>query len=407
MTAIKIEALPTLQTPANPRILYSFPHRLGAGRICTTAWYQVAETTRQGGHLNVFTASIARALPRPARVFPTLSRFGLRMPIKFIGRTRACRWHDHRTARWLAAHADEVDVVHGWPLASLETLRTARRLGIPALLERPNAHTATAYAEAAREARLVGVELPRGHDHRPNPDYLAREEAEYREADLLLCPSEHVRRTFLDRGFPGEKLLRHHYGFDPVRFRPGLQDARGPRGLVLLYAGVGEPRKGLHYALEAWLKSGAQARGKFLVCGELLPGYARRLAPLLAHPSVQRLGHCANLPERMREADLFTLPSVEEGSALVTYEARASGCVLLVSDAAGAPCQAGENALVHPARDVETLTRQITSLDRDRDLLARLRTESLRTVDGLSWAAAGKTLLSIYQAVGRGRTRGT
>ena len=24
------------------RVLYSFPHKLGAGRICTTAWHQVA-----------------------------------------------------------------------------------------------------------------------------------------------------------------------------------------------------------------------------------------------------------------------------------------------------------------------------------------------------------------------------
>lgn len=103
----------------------------------------------------------------------------------------------------------------------------------------------------------------------------------------------------------------------------------------------------------------------------------------------------------MRGADVFILPSVEEGSALVTYEARASGCVLLVSNAAGAPCTHLQDALVHPARDVATLTRQLTLLDRDRPLLARLRAASLATVDEISWSAAGETLLSTYRTAGK------
>ena len=39
---------------------------------------------------------------------------------------------------------------------------------------------------------------------------------------------------------------------------------------------------------------------------------------------------------RNAQYSVLVLPSIEEDSALVTYVARASGCVLLVSDAAGA-----------------------------------------------------------------------
>ena len=59
---------------------------------------------------------------------------------------------------------------------------------------------------------------------------------------------------------------------------------------------------------------------------------------MLAHPSVRVLGQRNDVPELMRQSDIFVLPSIEEGSALVTSEARGSGCVLLVSDAAGAVC---------------------------------------------------------------------
>ena len=87
--------------------------------------------------------------------------------------------------------------------------------------------------------------------------------------------------------------------------------------------------------------------GTFLIAGEFLPDYAEKLAPMLAHPSVQVLGHRNDVPELMRKSDILVLPSIEEGSALVTSEARGSGCVLLVSEAAGAICKHMENALVH------------------------------------------------------------
>jgi hypothetical protein len=99
----------------------------------------------------------------------------------------------------------------------------------------------------------------------------------------------------------------------------------------------------------------------------------------------------------MRKSDILILPSIEEGSALVTSEARGSGCVLLVSDAAGAICRHLENALVHHAGDVKVLSEQITLLNEDRPLLERLRTASLSTIHEITWGTAGTRLLSVYR----------
>ena len=94
---------------------------------------------------------------------------------------------------------------------------------------------------------------------------------------------------------------------------------------------------------------------------------------------------------------IHILPSIEEGSALVTAEARGSGCVLLVSDAAGAICKHRENALVHRVGDVSALTRHIDLLHQDRALMARLRSASLSTASEITWTAAGKVLLDVYR----------
>jgi glycosyltransferase involved in cell wall biosynthesis len=138
-----------------------------------------------------------------------------------------------------------------------------------------------------------------------------------------------------------------------------------------------------------------------------LPAYAEKLAPMLSEPSVRVLGHRKDVPELMRKSDILVLPSIEEGSALVTSEARGSGCVLLVSEAAGAVCRHMEDALVHRVGDVQTLTEHIATLYENRALLERLRVASLRTVRDITWTAAGEKLLQVYRetiAAGSGRT---
>jgi len=50
-----------------------------------------------------------------------------------------------------------------------------------------------------------------------------------------------------------------------------------------------------------------------------------------------------------------------------------------VSDTAGAVCGHMENALVHCAGDVESLTKHVTMLDQDRELLGKLRAGFLST----------------------------
>jgi glycosyltransferase involved in cell wall biosynthesis len=106
----------------------------------------------------------------------------------------------------------------------------------------------------------------------------------------------------------------------------------------------------------------------------------------------------------MRRSDVFILPSIEEGSALVTSEARGCGCVLLVSEAAGAICEHKVNALVHMPGDVQTLTKHLTDLYQDRGLVERLRSASLNTIEQITWSSAGAVLLDNYKSFAASRS---
>ena len=386
------------------RVLYSFAPKIDGKRIGYTSWQQINGLAAAGADILVYPGVLQVPVPQNVTVMPTLSRGKLRISYKLVGRMNSYVMHDWIVARRLEKLADQIDIVHTWPLGSLETLRTAQRMGIPTVLERPNAHTRFALEIVKKESDRIGVPIPSGHEHAYDTAVLEREELEYTLADQLLCPSDFVMKTFLDRGFSRDQLARHCYGYDEKRFYPaGSRDLR--RGVTVLFAGECGPRKGLHFALEAWLKSPMHQDGVFLVAGRFLPGYAEKLALLISHPSVRVLGHRKDIPELMRQSDILVLPTIEEGSALVTSEARGSGCVLVVSDASGAICKHLENALVHRAGDVETLTTHLSMLHEDRALLERLRNASLGSVHEITWAAAGVRLLNVYKDVIASRRR--
>ena len=234
---------------------------------------------------------------------------------------RTCALHDYIVSRRLERLVGQVDVVHAWPLGSYLTLRTAARLGIPTVLERPNAHTAFAYEVVRKECDRLGIVLPTGYEHAFNAQALQREEQEYAEAFRILCPSEFTARTFLDKRFAPEKLARHIYGYDQQQFYPSDQHGSREVGLNVLFVGVCAVRKGLHFALEAWLRSEASRYGMFSIAGDFLPAYKNRLSTMLAHPSVRVLGQRRDIPELMRRSDILVLPSIEEGFGLVVAEA--------------------------------------------------------------------------------------
>jgi len=390
------------------RVLQSFPHRIGAARICTTAWYQAVGVANAGGEVQVHAGSVQRPLPVAVESRTTLSRGRWRIPYRALGLMPAMKLHDRLVARRLPALATEVDVVHAWPLGALETLGVARELGIPTVLERPNAHTRFAYEVVRDECRRIDVELPPDHEHAYDEAILAREEAEYELADYLLCPSEFVVGTFRDAGHDAGRLKRHTYGYEPGSFQPGADRRDRDAGLKALFVGVCAVRKGLHFALEAWLASSASRDGTFAIAGEFLPAYEERLADMLSHPSVVVLGHRDDVPELMRDSDLLMLPSLEEGFGLTCVEAMASGCVPLISDACTDVCTHGEIGLVHAAGDVAALRGHLDALDADRDLLERLRDGCLRAAPLHTWDAAGERLLNVYEDVagGAGGTNG-
>jgi hypothetical protein len=157
------------------RVLYSFPHKLGAARICTTAWHQADGLAAAGADVLVFPGVQQKPLPTRVKVRPTLAWGKVRIPYKIVGGMRACALHDFIVARRMEKLRGQIDIVHAWPTGALLTLKAAARLGIPTVLERPNAHTRFAYETVQTVWERLGLALPPNHEHAYKPDVLRKE----------------------------------------------------------------------------------------------------------------------------------------------------------------------------------------------------------------------------------------
>lgn len=378
-------------------VLFSFPNPIGGAGIGLVAWNEVQELAALGVKLTVYCTSVVRPFHPSVQVHTTFSRGRRKFPRRLIGMTRSYAVHDWIVARRIRRDPGAFDVVHVWPPGCLRTLEACREVGIPDFREVPNAHTTQTFEAAARASEVAVSPLRKGQSGYHDEEHLSRELREFRLATKLLVPSDHVADSFLSRGHVESQLARHHYGFEPTRFFPA--PARDPeRPFTAIFVGRVEPLKGLHLVLDAWRRAGLGERARLLVLGAVMPTYLDHLNRTYPDVQPEYVGFTDDVPGLMRQADVLVFPTYTEGSALVTYEAMASGVVPLVSEAAGAHVRHGTDGLVHEVEDVDTLAEQLRSLADDPARLRELSAAAVAASSELTWAGAARRLVELYRA---------
>jgi glycosyltransferase involved in cell wall biosynthesis len=255
-------------------------------------------------------------------------------------------------------------------VGSAWTLPACRRLGIPTILS-------MVHGDVREESEVLREEADRSPEFLPiylGDARLDREELawlherrlrELELADRVVVPSEHIARTLVRQGTPADRVSVIPYGADCRCFRPAERKPQGP-SCTFLFAGGISQRKGIRYLLEAWRK--VRRPGWRL---QLLGPLPRDLSPLQPYLNeVEPLGRVAHseVPARMAAADVFVFPSLFEGSAVVTYEALASGLPSVVTPEAGSVVRDGIEGFLVPPRDVDALADRLVRLGGDQGL---------------------------------------
>lgn len=115
------------------------------------------------------------------------------------------------------------------------------------------------------------------------------------------------------------------------------------------------------------------------------------------------LGHLTNAEAlaEMARAQVFSMPSVNEGFGIVYLEAMASGCVTIGTEGEGIDgiIVSGENGFLIPPLDAERLSEIMDRCFRDDALTRRVSDAARATANGLTWENNARQYLELFASL--------
>ena len=243
--------------------------------------------------------------------------------------------------------------------------------------------------------------------------YQARlEKQTAKKASTIIAVSNYSKKRIIDDYTVDEAKVRVvPNGVDPEKFKPAQDSAAIKRQFGLgddpcvLFVGNLIPRKGLPFLVEAAgkiLKEHATA--KFFIVGK---------GPMKEQivNSINKKGFWKNflfvdgLKEEMLAlayncADVFVLPSIQEGQGIVLLEAQASGKPVVAFDVGGVPeaMRDGETGFLVKLGDIEGFAEAVSKLLSDESLHGKMSADARRfVVENFTWDVCAHKMLRVYR----------
>jgi glycogen(starch) synthase len=200
-------------------------------------------------------------------------------------------------------------------------------------------------------------------------------------------------------------------GVDPEKFKPieNQEAVKRQFGLgdkpCVLFVGSLIPRKGLPFLIEAAKKIvKEQSETKFLIVGEgpLRKKLANSLEAANLSGNFTFLGNVKEdrLPAVYNCADVFALPSIQEGQGIVLLEAQASAKPVVAFDVGGVneAVRNGETGLLVKRGSTDMLADAIMKLLSDKALREKMGANGRRFVtENFTWDICAQKMLQVYR----------
>jgi len=296
---------------------------------------------------------------------------------------------------------DPTDIAVVWPDCAQRTIQAARSRGAWIVLEAGSTHM-------VYRQKLLEEEYQRfGARYAPVDARVLRSHlAEYGMADYIAVPSAFVRDSFLQMGTAPEKILQLPYGVDLSRFQPVPREDDTFR---VLFCGGISLRKGVQYLIRAFSELDLPDARLWLVGSpeaDIIPILRRHRDSRIVLKGRQNQDR---LPWYYSQADVFCLPSIEDGFGMVIAEAMASGLPIICTTNTGGSelVQDGIEGFVVTIRDVEALKQRMLLLYKDRDRRRQMGRAAMARAKEATWAEYGTRCAEAYGQILNRAARGS
>lgn len=260
------------------------------------------------------------------------------------------------------------DIVYLWPGASVDLYRKIHASGYVIVSERINTLLSTSKRILDEEYKKLGIHP----GHGLTLHALKEESSCMSIADYIFSPSPAVAASIIAAGIPGRKILKTSYGLEDHEILTARTASEKNRPLTAIFVGTVCVRKGIHLLLEAWVKADIEAR--LVIVGRISPEAESMLdAALKVRSDIEHMDFVEDLEPVYRSADFMILPSLEEGSPLVTYLALGARLPLIVSAMGGGGVieHMREGFVIDP-HDTDAFADAIATMVNDEGLRSRM-----------------------------------
>lgn len=284
---------------------------------------------------------------------------------------------------YVARHLPAADAFVGVVGQCATALRRAGRRGMATVLDVVNTHVDDFREHVERECRTFGAVSFLGET------MYRRIREEYDRADLIRVMSRRAKRTFTERGIPDEKVVVATPPVDVASFPRARLEGHPFR---IIYVGLLEPWKGVHYLLEAYARLGVPDAELVLWGGSGCRGMSRMIAAHAARDPSIRVRPVpvrqAGLDEVYGQATVLVHPSLAEGLSYSVVEAMACGLPVIVTENTGAAdlVDDGVNGFVVRCADPDAILERLELMARERDRLPRMGAAAREAASHLSEA---------------------
>ena len=107
----------------------------------------------------------------------------------------------------------DLDILIGWSSFSYKSFLKAKNHKCISILERGSTHIEYQNEILKREYELLNLKPKLISKY-----LIDKEKKEYDLADYIMVPTEYAKKTFLDKGFSEEKIIKNYYGVDLKEF---------------------------------------------------------------------------------------------------------------------------------------------------------------------------------------------
>jgi glycosyltransferase involved in cell wall biosynthesis len=281
--------------------------------------------------------------------------------------------------------SNDVDCVLAFPNNALETFE--KLPDALKVIEQPIGHKKIANELFREEVKLNPIYADSISYFNDDSSVIDRMNKELELCDMVFAPSTFVKKTLIEAGVNKSKIKINPYGsFAKLSKVSDIDFSVKSKVLKILFVGQLTQRKGISYLFDAIRQCKKSIELELTIVGEVFgKGLWYNDVSELISLHVKSMPR-TDLKRLMLEADVFLLPSLFEGSALVVYEALASGCACIVSENTGADSIIDlVNGFTVPIRNSTLISEKLLLLNEDRELLHKMKLNALETAKNYSW----------------------